>query len=145
MTCTCHMQMLSHQGVTCRGRAAILSKLEEVVRQQQQCQQHQHQQQPNSSQAGQPAWQLTNVDRQSLLQVRSSGSRVGREVFSESAQQVPACAWADCTRRCYYLMQSCIATKCKERSLHQHFVHACWPARMWLTQPSCGMCWPVSA
>lgn len=80
------MQILSHQGVTCRGRSAILSKLEEVARQQQQCQQHQHQQQPNSSPAGQPAWQLTNVDRQSLLQVRSSGSRVGQEVFSESAQ-----------------------------------------------------------
>ena len=70
------LQMLSHQGATFRGRAAILGKLEEVVRQQQQCQQQQQQcqqqqqqQQQPSSLSGQPPWQLTHVDRQSLLQV----------------------------------------------------------------------------
>jgi len=66
---------MSHQGVLCRGRTAILAKLEETVRQQQQLlAQKQLQPQPPGSLASAASqqgnsWQLLHVDRQPLLQV----------------------------------------------------------------------------
>lgn len=65
---------MSHQGVLCRGRTAILAKLEETVRQQQQLLAQKQLQPPHGSLASAASqqgssWQLLHVDRQPLLQV----------------------------------------------------------------------------
>lgn len=69
------LQMLNHQGTLHQGKAAIISKLEQVM-QEQRSQQAQHG--IGRPAAQQQAWQLSQVDRQPLLQVSLS--------FGESCQ-----------------------------------------------------------